>query len=210
MGPPWIQAFQVVDGKPLWKTHLGPSKWVSLGVEAQGRYCLTADKNVMALDLAKGEVVWKQEVGSSLTGDDKQLFSLRFGSFGGATLVALEPATGRMVWERKGISTLPWTQDGRAYVVEDAAVRCLDVADGKQLWVLVMAKPAPWPPMMIGSQLFVASPDGKTTVLRSLDPATGKEAWSTTVNAKPGSGQFVADAAGILFPGRDGEVICLK
>ncbi|MBK9796589.1 MAG: PQQ-binding-like beta-propeller repeat protein [Holophagaceae bacterium] len=209
-GAPWIQAFQTSDGKPLWKTHLGSSKWVSMGVEAQGHYCLTADKTVLALDMAKGEVLWRQEVGSALTGDDRQLFSLRVGMFGGATLVALDPATGRPTWERKGVGTLPWTQDGRAYVAEEGALRCLDVMDGKQVWEWPMAKPSPWPAMMVGSQLVVACPDGKTTVLRYLDPATGKETWSITVKAKPGSGLLVADGAGILFPGKDDEMICLK
>ncbi len=210
-GAPWIQAFQVADGKPLWKTNLGSSKWISFGMVAQGQYCLTADRNVMALDLAKGEVVWKAEVGQSLTGDDQRLFSIRVGQwFGGATLVALDPATGKTAWERKGVGTLPWIQEGRAYFVEDTTLRCLDVADGKQVWELPMSEPAPWPPMIIGSQLFVACPRGKTTALRSLDPATGRESWSFTVQGKPGSGMFVADAAGILFPGKDGEVIGLK
>lgn len=209
-GAPWIQAFQVADGKPLWKTYLGPSKWVSMGVVAQGRYCLTADKLVMALDPVKGEILWRQEVGSGVTGDDTRLFSIRTGMFGGVTLVALDPATGHPVWERKGVGSLPWVQDGRVYLAVDGAVRCLEAVDGKQVWESPMAKPAPWPPTMVGSQLLAACPEGKTTVLRALDPATGKENWSFTARVKPGDGLFVADGAGILVPGKDDELVCLK
>lgn len=209
-GAPWIQAFQVADGKPLWKTPLGSSKWVSMGVESAGRYCFAVDKLVMALDPAKGEILWREEVGGSVTGDDKRVFSIRWGRFGGATLVALDPATGRPAWERKGVGALPWVQDGKAYVAEDNALVCLDVLEGKPVWQLSLAKAAPWPPMVIGKLLFVACPDGKTTVLRALDPGTGKEAWSSTVNAKPGYGLFTADRSGILFPGKDGELVCLR
>jgi outer membrane protein assembly factor BamB len=64
--------------------------------------------------------------------------------------------------------------------------------------------------MVVGKLLFVACPEGEVTVLRALDPGTGKEAWSTAVNAKPGPGLFTADRSGILFPGKDGELICLR
>lgn len=209
-GAPWIQAFQVADGKALWKTNLGAGRWISPGVEAQGRYCLTLDETVVSLDPANGEVAWRAKAGSGLVGEDARLFSLRQGTFGGTTLVALDASTGRIAWERKGVVHMPWIQEGRVFLAEDGAVRCLDAADGKQVWESPMAKPAPWPPMVFGTQLIVACPEGKTTILRALDPGTGKEAWSATTQAKPGFGLFSADRAGILFPGKDDLLICLK
>jgi outer membrane protein assembly factor BamB len=209
-GGPWVQAFQVTDGKPLWKSYLGPTKWATMGMESGGLYCFATDNFVMALDLIKGDIQWHVEVGTNATGDDKRVFSIHWGRFGGASLVALDPASGRSIWERKGVSALPWVQDGKAFVVESGAIRCLDVMDGKQIWEAPVPKYPAWPPMVMGQWLFVACPEGKTTNLRALDPATGKEAWSVVANARPGDGLLTADRSGILFPGKDNEMVCLK
>lgn len=210
-GGAWVQAFARKDGALLWKAQVGSSKWISMGVEAEGRYFFTVDRTAMAIDLAKGEILWRADAGEGIVGDGQRLLSIRTGVFGGRTLVALDAKTGLPAWERKGIGAyLPWIQDGKAYFADGEAMVCVAVQDGKNLWQAPLPKASPWPPVLAGNLVLVGTPEGKTTSFRCLDAVTGKEVWKIAAAVKPGAGMLTADGDGILFFGKDGELVCLK
>jgi outer membrane protein assembly factor BamB len=210
-GAPWIQAFQISDGKLLWKTNLDSSYLVTGGMDLGGRYCFMIGREVAAVDPVTGNLLWRVKTGEGLSGEGNRFFTIESGHFGSRTLRAFDSATGKQAWERKDCGAwLPWVQDGKAYLADEKSVTCLDSSDGRELWSDPMATPAPWPPMLLGTRLLVAFPEGKTTEFHALDPGTGKDIWKIKVLAKPGLDLPTFDSEGLLFPGPKGEVISLR
>lgn len=210
-GAPWVQLFQIQDGKLLWNAPLGTATRASMGTEIDGRYYLTADEDAIALDLANGERLWRVKASNGLIGEGKRLFFTEQGHFGSHTLVALDSATGQRVWERKDCGDwMPWVQDGKVFLAGNKEVVCLEATDGRDVWHVPMDKSAPWPILPMGNRLLMATLDGKETLLHAIDPSSGNDAWIVKVTAKPGNSLVTADSEGILFPADDGRVVCLR
>jgi len=210
-GSPWLQAFQLSDGKPLWKVDTGAGTWLGMGGTDAERYYVATGKKLLAVDLAKGEIAWQNEGAwnfAVLAG--KRVLALRSRTFGAPVLAAMDAATGKPVWERPSVRELPWTTEDRLVLVEDNKVRCLSVLDGTQAWELPVKGDPSWVPSLSGDQVFIASRDGKTTHLQALDLATGKEAWTFPVKGKVLPDLCVLDGSGILVETKDGELVALK
>lgn len=210
-GTPWLQAFQLSDGKPLWKVDTGSGTWLGMGGTDADRYYVATGKKLLAVDLAKGEIAWQNEGSwnfAILAG--KRVLALRGRTFGAPVLAALDAATGKPAWERSSVREMPWTTDDRLVLLDDRMLRCLSVQDGAQVWEHPVKGDPAWIPSLAGDQVFVAARDGKTTNLLALDLATGKEGWTFPVKGKVLTDLCAIDPAGVLVETKDGELVALK
>ncbi|WP_243385033.1 PQQ-like beta-propeller repeat protein [Geothrix alkalitolerans] len=209
-GAPWLQAFSAREGKLHWQVQVNVGEWFMPGIEAGSRYWFTVGRKAVAVDLANGEVVWQGKGGNGCASEGDRVFVMEPG-FTKCTLVALAPLTGKRLWEHKDCYLVsPWVQEGMIYQVTPKGLACFQVVDGKEVWLFPLDKRPPCPPMLMGGRLFVVTPDGSKTLLHVLDPKSGKEEWSVTIPVKASDEFPIADAAGVVYPGTKGEVVCLK
>lgn len=135
-----LWAVNVEDGKPAWKTLLGPRAFIEHspafvnGLVVQG----TLDHNVYAVNALTGEPAWKTNLGAGisvapLVVEDRIYLSTRRGAF-----YALNAKDGTVLWRAdigKPILQCAAFDNGRVYFgAEDLKMRCLNATDGSVLW----------------------------------------------------------------------------
>jgi outer membrane protein assembly factor BamB len=186
-----------LDGNLLWFRGLGqdyPNASNSLGMSSS---LVTADGVVIAqvendsesftagLDVRTGENRWKIDrpkmanwTSPSLLmdGGGKTLALLQSGK----GLAAVEPATGRAVWNyTEGASTIPSTtvSGGRLYIPSNG-LTVLDASSGtgspRQLWRAAQLRPGTASPVVYTGHVFTLNDGG---VLTCADAADGRRLW---------------------------------
>ncbi len=107
-------------------------------------------------------------------------------------MVALNPFTGRRLWESDaGSTSMPWLAGGTLYVLTvENQLAALSADDGRVIWVTDLPRyvdpdnrtdPVLWTgPLMAGGQLWIASSRGE---LRGVNPGNGKETASIDAGA---------------------------
>ncbi|MFQ5349058.1 MAG: PQQ-binding-like beta-propeller repeat protein [Thermoanaerobaculia bacterium] len=156
-----LGVFDTATGKELWSYPVG-RKWRdmmgsgprSTPTVADGvAYVLGAHGTLAAVDVATGKERWRQELAETLGSRpptwgvstsplvEGGLLILDAGGSGGRSIVALDRATGELVWQaesdKAGYSTpLPLTVDGSRQVVMFTGTQVVgvDPGDGKVLW----------------------------------------------------------------------------
>ena len=207
-GGPWLQAF-TPEGQNLWRVKF-ESRDFRMGTESKGRYFFVDGDDLRAIDMKDGHQLWtaKGKAGPVVEGDRVLVGVTK--TFG-YKLVALDAATGTPLWEESNGTHEPvWVHGGLAFITKGDTLRGLNVSDGKEAWKVKLPVRADRSAILVGEDLVAWYPQGKQTILVALDPATGKTRWSHTIAFKPGDGMFWADGDGILFPGLDGNLVCLK
>lgn len=146
---PFVTAFQLRDGRTLWRVE------PSLPVAAS----LTWADNKVLVPLGNGKVNVDEAV-----------------PLGG--VLCLDAGTGRRLWlfERCGpVFSTPVVSQGRVYFgSKDGQVRCLRVEDGELLWSQKLDGPIIASPALASSTVIAVSITG---TLYALDAATGAVQW---------------------------------
>ncbi|MCA1223777.1 outer membrane protein assembly factor BamB family protein, partial [Streptomyces sp. 8L] len=159
-------------------------------------YCSAPGVVAARLDAADGHVVWsvsgpgKSGTADTVAGDTGPVLSggLLYvtAAADGGRLEALDPATGKQRWSvpLAGFPTVRHTADAVFLVSADGrSVRCLDAATGTVRWSRrLAARAGVWAdPGGAGPALYtvVPAPDGASSTVSALDPATGSALWST-------------------------------
>jgi outer membrane protein assembly factor BamB len=189
---------------PAWRSDIGEGgsyrrKITAQPVIAGGRaFTMDSDAVVTAYDVAKGGRIWRLDtqakdnrssnVGGGIAVDGDVLYA----GTGRAELLALEAATGKILW-RKDLSApvraAPTIADGRVFVLTlDNQLQALATDDGRRLWgyqasapgTTVFGLPAP----AYADGLVVAGfGSGDLVVLRAT---SGSVAWSDSLAAARG------------------------
>lgn len=208
-GQGWLHLFDA-EGKPLWKRDLGEDG-LQMGCEADGRYTFMTSKKLRAVTLADGKPLWEARAGlGPFLGPGRAIVvgSAPF-SFN-ARMTAVDAATGAAAWSYDDFSIgRPAVADDLLVVWRGDALVALNTGNGTEAWKVALPAKPDQPPLLIAGRLLVWYQKGKQSSILSLDPATGRTLWDHTVESKPGPGMFLADAAGILFPGAD-KLVCLR
>lgn len=202
-------------------------------VVAEGRvYTLDAAGHVTAFNASSGGKAWRVKLvpagesgyegyGGGLAYDNGKLFvATGFGS-----VVALDPGTGKKVWEKDLKTPLrasPTAADGRIFVIStDGRVFCLNAVEGNQLWEFrglpemssIISNPSP---AVDGDNVAVPFPNGDLAV---LNVSTGNAIWTESLSRNGSTSAFAAmsDAArpaisgGIIFAvGHSGRMIAAR
>jgi outer membrane protein assembly factor BamB len=151
------------------------------------------------------KALWQIPLGSSLgsfvTGDHKAFVYQMHGKVptGTETLSAVDPATGKVIWERNidratfyqggggdGPRSTPTFNDGKVYVYSTyQKLACVDATDGKPLWIHDLdaelgGKEPAWgnacSPLIEGDLIFICC-GAKGQSLLAFDKKTGKIVW---------------------------------
>lgn len=162
---------------------------------------------VHALDAATGEARWVTPTGASqgpkgLAMADGRVFALPVGGAEGSPMVALDAATGGLLWSTDltpGVSTdfygPPNVAGGVVYVTGgDAKMRALDAATGRLLWraYVTRTQGATGPAAVAGGLAYVVSSDG---VLIAKDIDNGVNRWKAFLDGGGGVGSPVGAAS---------------
>lgn len=202
-------------------------------VVADGRvYTLDADGQVSAFAVSGGSAIWRTvlapESGTKGTGYGGGLAfdgSRLYGASGYGMVAAIEPATGKKIWEKNigaPIRASPTAAGDRVFVVSSQGrFFCLNGADGSELWAVRGLPQA-------ASLMNNASPavDGDTVVvpyssgdLVALRVADGTAVWTENLTRTRASSQLEAltDAArpaidqGVVFAiGHAGRMVATQ
>jgi outer membrane protein assembly factor BamB len=150
---------------------------------AGGRVFITADlphgegRAVHALSARSGRTLWRRPDTAQLAYDQGRLFAVRLAEFGELehTLLALAPATGRVLWQRTvGLYAGPPVASGGVVVLPDRGLHAFRAADGALLWHAPEAE-AESLPAVAGGVVYASSGCGQSAVARD----TGQLLWHT-------------------------------
>ena len=167
-------------------------------------FTLDAQGSVRAITASGGDTIWsltlapegkskmfdfwssgkgRNGFGGGVAADAGKIFV----ATGFGTVVALDPASGKVIWTKKldiPIRQAPTAADGRVFVVNsESELFCLNGNDGSEMWtqkglpanaaLLSSASPA-----VAGNLVFVPYPSGEVS---ALDIKTGQPKWTQTL-----------------------------
>jgi outer membrane protein assembly factor BamB len=211
-------------------------------------YTLDADGSVSAFSLGGGSAVWRHSLkptpGEKSSGfKAADLFSLGgdtgggfggglaadegrvFGTSGYGAVIAIEPATGKRLWEKNlgvPVRAAPTAAQGRVFVVSiEGRTYCLSGADGTEIWSVRGApqqasRVMNTSPAVEEDMVIVPYPSGDLVALKVLD---GSPVWSESLARTRSTSQLtsMSDAArpavdqGIVFAvGHAGRMVATQ
>ena len=154
---------------------------------SNGRVYFAGDRHAYCLDAKTGEVVWKSELPGRPSAGSFLVVGNRAYLPAGA-LMALDTATGDMVWEQKDVkcgnaSPTAWHHQGQHYILcnTGSKLACVDARDGKVLWEAPGGGQSS--PVVSGDVMALRSRDGKLgLVAYALSPKAPRQLWSHPID----------------------------
>ncbi len=218
-----VWALRAKDGKEIWKRSLGRLSAVTgaVAVSEGTVYVGTLDKKLYAMDLASGELRWKQPLscdGLIRSGPRVarvQLLNNRrfvfFGSDDGRVYCA-EADSGKLRWKSPRIGAVR----GSVLVTKKAIyagtdgghLHALAPTGGKELWKLKVGSAVRGTPILSadGKLIYLGTDDRK---LSAVDPAKKAVAWFRTVGSGVRSGPVLAGGQ-LFFGSVDGTIHAIR
>jgi outer membrane protein assembly factor BamB len=208
-----VYCLDAATGRKLWAAPTRSHTESAPAVAGNRVFIGAGDDGVYSLDATSGKVVWHQRHGHIDTAPAVANGKVYVGTgYGTLRAMALEAATGRVLWETPcnlPVWGAPAVADGRVYFgigngdfvksapVPAGAVLCLDAATGKQLWRYDLPDAAVTSVVLTGDRALTGCRDGR---VYALDRATGKPVWSADcggpVVASPATDGALVYAAG--------------
>ena len=198
-----VYCLDAATGKKLWATPTRSHTESNPAVVGNRVFIGAGDDGIYSLDATTGKVVWHQRHGHIDTAPAITGGKLFAGTgYGALRALALEAATGRVVWETRcdlPVWGAPAVADGKVYFgigngdfVKSAphpagAIWCLNAATGKQLWRYDLPDAVVTSVALTGELALAGCRDGR---LYAVDRTTGKRVWSA-----PCGGPVVASPA---------------
>lgn len=174
----------------------GTGRLVASPIVYQGRvYVLDSEGAVSAFSAAGGTRAWRVSLtppkerprvgyGGGLAADGGRIYAVT----GFGTAVALDPASGRVLWQRKigePIRTSPTAANGKVFfVTSESELYCLNGEDGEEIWKF-RGTPEPATllsnvsPAVAGETVVVPYPSGE---IIAYNIANGRPGWIESVS----------------------------
>ena len=195
----WVHCLDTATGKPVWQYRYPcssgdyPGPRATPTVHSGMVYTLSREGLALCLNAATGKVLWQQKLsgqipqwgfaGSPLIAGSRVIYNV------GASGVALDKATGKILWQSGGgpagyAAPVPFTAGGQSGVAIFAgkSLIALNPANGRPLWQF------PWEtsydvnaadPIFSGDQVFISSNYGKGGALLQLGGGQPKALWQS-------------------------------
>jgi outer membrane protein assembly factor BamB len=221
-----LAAFDLETRKPLWDpVQLDAVSRTGVVVEGSSAFVGVNGGTVEAIDLAKGEVMWKADLGRVIGSpaavengtvvvglqadrDDPH-----------PTVVALDSQSGKQLWSlddegAAAIVSTPAIADGRAYVAfsggQESSIEAIDLAEGQRRWRSRFPRffdlSAAAPPTVTDDAIYVTDAQGETS---RLDPDTGAVRWDFAENVGVIRSAPVVSGSSVLVGAVDGSIAAL-
>lgn len=203
-----------IAGRLVWQAQLGRMGYGMVAAARDGMfYVASGDGDLRALKADTGEVVWRNQAGTSISagvGADA-----RFASIVSRDNEVITYDNGREAWRKRvpsSVVTPPVVAGERVFVMSvDRVVHAFDAVDGRRLWVLQRPGDA-----LTLSQAGVLSFVGNTLLvgqgprLAGVDPLKGTVVWDVPLATPRGSNEVerLADLVGPAV--RVGERVCAR
>lgn len=203
-----------IAGRLVWQAQLGRMGYGMVAAARDGMfYVASGDGDLRALRADTGEVVWRNQAGTSISagvGADA-----RFAALVSRDNEVIAYDNGREVWRKRvpsSVVTPPVVAGERVFVMSvDRVVHAFDAVDGRRLWVLQR----PGDPLTL-SQAGVLTFVGNTLLvgqgprLAGVDPLKGTVLWDVPLATPRGSNE-VERLADLVGPAaRVGERVCAR
>lgn len=148
-------------------------------IVAEGRVFFGAlDRAVYAVDLEKGEQLWRFLTGGPICHTVAWSKGMVIAASADGSIYGIEAATGKESWRvptRAALVTASCVSDGVAYVSgRDGFVYAIETTRGTVLWKTDLGAPIQNSPAVGFGRVFVGSED---MVFHALDVRSGKELW---------------------------------
>jgi outer membrane protein assembly factor BamB len=211
--------------KPVWSAEAGTGstkggRLTASPVVADGRvYTLDAAGRVSAFAIAGGSAVWRTSVtpekenaekgyGGGIAHDSGRLYA----ATGYGTVVALDPTSGKKLWEKAlgvPMRASPTAAADRVFVVTtEGRFYCLNGASGEEVWsyrglpekTSLISNPSP---AVDGDLVVVPYPSGEVVALKI---SNGQPAWTQSLSRQR-SASAVASMSDAARPAIDGGVV---
>jgi outer membrane protein assembly factor BamB len=152
---------------------------------ADGRiYAVTTDREAIALRAGDGSPLWKHTLDAAALHAPVQVGALVVISLQGSLVVALNAATGDVVWSRRLEGTLSPPVGAKDRVLVGSTTNnlyALDLKRGDDAWIF-----------RTGGDVIGAAVDGDVVyfvsldnILRALNRGTGNQQWKTVIPTRP-------------------------
>lgn len=203
-----------IAGRLVWQAQLGRMGYGMVTAARDGIfYVASGDGDLRALRADTGEVVWRNQAGTSISagvGADA-----RFAALVSRDNQVIAYDNGREVWRKRvpsSVVTPPVVAGERVFVMSvDRVVHAFDAVDGRRLWVLQR----PGDPLTL-SQAGVLTFVGNTLLvgqgprLAGVDPLKGTVLWDVPLATPRGSNE-VERLADLVGPAaRVGDRVCAR
>jgi outer membrane protein assembly factor BamB len=229
---------RMMDGPVYWKgdpeykpgkpdeflAHICKKKGVQVSPYMREKWLVKADDVVVCMDAATGKTLWKNVfAGKSMNQPSHKGGAVNntpcvgggkvFAMGPGGVLHGIEIATGKVLWERTGMSAegvVPWSgarnmctapiYAGQTLIMPDhgSTIRGIDPATGKDLWKLEgkghrFQVPAKWSREGKEYVLSLSESGGRVSLftVHCIEPPTGKVLWSCDVGKAASKGVTV-------------------
>lgn len=195
--PPAMQAYDSASGDVLWSAPEEVNMLeASTPAVVDDRVYATAWGDVVALDRANGDLVWRRDLESpsqhSATVHDGAVYA----STNAATVEAYGAGDGERLWrtevEGSVVQTAPAVTDDAVYVAgrleggSGAAVVALDASDGEQRWRYEVEGGTPSPVAVAGDTAYVAVDRGGVHALSTAVSPDSRVRWTWTPSEADG------------------------
>jgi outer membrane protein assembly factor BamB len=221
-----LAAFDLQTRKPLWDPiQLDAVSRTGVVVEGARAFVGVNGGTVEAIDLSKGEVVWKADLGRVIGSpaavengtvvvglqadrDDPH-----------PTVMALDAESGEQLWSlddegAAAIVSTPAIAGGRVYVAfsggQESSIEAIDLAGGQRSWRSRFPRffdlSAAAPPTVTDDAIYVTDAQGETS---RLDPDTGVVRWDFAENVGVIRSAPVVSGSSVLVGAVDGSIAAL-
>ncbi len=197
-----------------WQVSVGKAiPGFSPAVTQDAVYAAAPDGTLMRIDPANGRVVWKINVGSTLSAGVGADATIAIVGSDRGDVIAIG-ADGKPAWTAKlssEVTAPPAISDGVAVIyVGDGRVYALATADGKTRWVYQRQSPPlivrnSAPPTISHGGVFIGTAGGK---LAGVDITNGIVGWEATVAVPKGATELERIADITSAPVIDGHNVC--
>jgi outer membrane protein assembly factor BamB len=181
-------------------------RWLS---GAPGTALIASGRDLQAVRLADGTQMWRATLPAPILNRVVVDGGRAFAGLGDSSLVALDTATGAMVW-RRPLTAVPGPLAAAAGHVyfggSDHACHAYRQSDGEQAWWYLKRAPVAGRPAGDAKHAYFVL---LTNVVLALDRDTGNERWDERVSARLAHGLDLAGEALFMALG-DGTALMLR
>jgi outer membrane protein assembly factor BamB/ABC-type dipeptide/oligopeptide/nickel transport system permease component len=207
-----VLALEASDGSLDWSVSVGAAVSGAVAVEDGSVYLATSNGTVVALSASNGALRWERPVGGAVDSAPAVSEGSVVVGDGSGAVTALSASDGAVLWNWSARSLLPYdaisstpsVSPGRVVVSTDLGeVVALNASDGQLLWnVTAPYSGYPVESSPVTTPGFVYAVGGATR-LEAIELATGRTAWSTTLDGGAASQSPPAVVGGEVVIGDD-------
>jgi outer membrane protein assembly factor BamB len=193
-----VEALAASTGETTWRTPL-PGRLTLVSWDTGWLLCASESGDLVALRASDGERLWRAALGARAETRPEPALDRLYLGLEGARVVAIELATGRLVWERTLTGRLTGLSATAGQLVVGSTGRevvSLDLVSGRVRWRWRVGGDVTGRAASDERRIYFVARDN---VLRAVDRGNGNLRWYAELSARPAGGPALLGGA-VLVP----------